>query len=312
MSGTQDNRRAPDELLVFHHPDDEEHVGAVRGAMARSGVPTVSIEEATARSKDRDADIRACVERACGVLIVTSISTERNPAGFVKDLGVALDAVSLRRDPVGIGIARLHDCEAPFEFSGPVQVIDLFGEPKAALIRLIDLSRRWSERAHKHHDQRKQLAQSTAQGDEDSGSEAEGEAAPPVERVRPPGDLPVLFEPSELDIYVKKDTLESFIFHGKVIDYNIKRVVLDPDEHWMIVEMKDGRRLDLGVAIQWLVRPYLMRSSEITICRTENGQSRDGVVVPLHVRGRDDGAGAKGAAIGRFVRGFLSALGGRS
>lgn len=92
----------------------------------------------------------------------------------------------------------------------------------------------------------------------------------------------VLFQPEELDIYANKLTYETFIFHGKKIDYTaIDHLEYDGGSFHVQVIFKDGRALDLGVKIQWLVRPYLSKAQEVSIVRTKNGEAIDGIVVPL-------------------------------
>lgn len=94
--------------------------------------------------------------------------------------------------------------------------------------------------------------------------------------------LPALFLPEELDIFVNKLTLESYIFHGKEINYEvIKHLEYDASDHSVDIVNKDNTRLDLGVKVQWLVRPYFTKSKEINIVRTVNRDAVDGVVVPL-------------------------------
>ncbi len=100
------------------------------------------------------------------------------------------------------------------------------------------------------------------------------------------GELPDygdhVFKPDELDIYANKLTLETFFFHGKKIDYSIiDHLEYDPDDYSVTFVRKDGKRLDLGVKIQWLVRPYLSKAREVSIVRTKDGVSIDGTVVPL-------------------------------
>lgn len=97
--------------------------------------------------------------------------------------------------------------------------------------------------------------------------------------------LPVLFQKDEYDIYVNKVTLESYIFHGKVIDYSIDHIEYDPKDYGVIIVMKDGRKMDLGRRIQWMIRPYWERLAEIGIVRTREGESVDGVIVPIvHIK----------------------------
>ena len=92
----------------------------------------------------------------------------------------------------------------------------------------------------------------------------------------------VLFTPEEMDIYVNKISLESYIFHGKAVDYDsLDHLEYDPKDNTVDVVRKDGTRLDLGVKIQWLVRPYFIKSKEIQIIQTKNGKTVNGVSIPL-------------------------------
>ncbi len=92
----------------------------------------------------------------------------------------------------------------------------------------------------------------------------------------------VLFLPEEMDIYCNKVTREVFIFHGKVVEYDkISYLEYDPADYSVDVVMKDGSRMDLGVKIQWLVRPYFTKAPEIMIVQTKDGESVIGTSVPL-------------------------------
>lgn len=91
-----------------------------------------------------------------------------------------------------------------------------------------------------------------------------------------------LFLPEELDIFTNKATYEAFIFHGKEIKYDLlDHLEYNAQDYSVTVHYKDGRTQDLGVKIQWLVRPYLKHSTEINIVRTRDKRSIDGTVVPL-------------------------------
>lgn len=105
--------------------------------------------------------------------------------------------------------------------------------------------------------------------------------------------LPVLFTEDEMDIYCEKLTRETYIFHGKDIDYKkLKYLEYDPDEHTVDVVLKDGSRLDLGVKIMWLVRPYFSRAEFVQIVRTKNGEAVDGTDLPLvHKGAHEEAAG---------------------
>ena len=102
-----------------------------------------------------------------------------------------------------------------------------------------------------------------------------------------PGTSVRLFMPDELDVYVNKVSKESFIFHGKIIDYeSIDYLEYHYNLHYVIVVYSNGNKVDLGVKIQWLVRPYFEEADEVSIVRTENGKSIDGTVVPLKKLGK--------------------------
>ena len=55
------------------------------------------------------------------------------------------------------------------------------------------------------------------------------------------GEKQALFTAEEMDIYCNKVTKDSFIFHGKDLDYEaLDHMVYDPKEHTVDVHFKDG------------------------------------------------------------------------
>lgn len=104
------------------------------------------------------------------------------------------------------------------------------------------------------------------------------------------GALLPLFTPDEMDIYVNKITGENYIFYGKKIDTDIKHIEFDHESCRMTVEMNDGRRMDLGVRIQWLIRPYIKKEQEIAVVRTKDGETIDGITVPVIHTNKEDEA----------------------
>lgn len=102
------------------------------------------------------------------------------------------------------------------------------------------------------------------------------------------GEKPALFKSEEMDIYCNKVTLETYIFHGKDVDYDpIHYLEYDPVEKRADVVMKDKTRLDLGVKIQWLVRPYFTKAKEVSIVQTKDREPVDGTIVPIIHKGQD-------------------------
>jgi len=97
----------------------------------------------------------------------------------------------------------------------------------------------------------------------------------------PPGVTGTLFLPAEVDLYVDINTTEAFIYHGKVIDYDISHLEYYSQNHSIVVVMNDGTRLSLGVNLLWLVRPHFLKAKEVTIALTANKKVVNEVTVPL-------------------------------
>ena len=100
-------------------------------------------------------------------------------------------------------------------------------------------------------------------------------------------ERPSLFLPDEMDIYCNKITKEAFIFHGKTIDYDtLERMEYDPEDYSVDVFLKDGSVLDLGVKIQWLIRPYFSKAEEVQIVQTKDGEAVNGTFIPITHKGK--------------------------
>lgn len=93
---------------------------------------------------------------------------------------------------------------------------------------------------------------------------------------------PVLFKPDEMDIYCNKVTKEAYIFHAKNVDYDsLDHMEYDPSDYSVEVFRKDGTSIDLGVKIQWLIRPYFSKAQEVQIVQTKDGEAINGTFIPL-------------------------------
>lgn len=55
----------------------------------------------------------------------------------------------------------------------------------------------------------------------------------------------------------------------------------DPNDYTVDVFLKNGQVLDLGVKIQWLIRPYFSKATEIQIVQTKDGEAVNGTFVPI-------------------------------
>ncbi len=94
-----------------------------------------------------------------------------------------------------------------------------------------------------------------------------------------------LFEnPDDLDIYCDKERGINYIFHGPELNCTIDYLEYDHDTQRITVFTNDRQQLDLGVKIQWLVRPYIAHEQDLFIIRTENGETIDGIEVHLKIK----------------------------
>lgn len=91
------------------------------------------------------------------------------------------------------------------------------------------------------------------------------------------------FGEGDFDIYINKVTEETYIFHGPALPYAIERLEYNPDDYSVTVVGKEGQKRDLGVKIQWLIRPYFSAAKNISVVQTKDGETIDGVEVPLVV-----------------------------
>ena len=90
-----------------------------------------------------------------------------------------------------------------------------------------------------------------------------------------------LFDVDEIAIRVNKVTNEAFIFHSKVIDYDISHLEYYSQNHSLVVVMKNGTRFDLGVLLTWTFRPYFLKAKRVKIIRTLDREPQEEISVPL-------------------------------
>lgn len=119
-----------------------------------------------------------------------------------------------------------------------------------------------------------------------------------------------LFLPSELDLYMNRIRLDAYVFFNKDIDLSIDYVRFDHGDASVLVHYLDGTILDLGVKVQWLIRPHLMRATDISFVQTKNGQTTGkGILVPIkHVNKKTVPKRTSKALFGELRSRFRDAL----
>lgn len=99
-----------------------------------------------------------------------------------------------------------------------------------------------------------------------------------------------LFKPEDFDIFCDKETGLTYIFHAPELGCTIDFMEYNPETQRVTVFTKDGQKMDLGVRIQWLIRPYFAKAQDIFVIRTKDGQALDGVEVELRIKAVEDPA----------------------
>lgn len=232
--------------------------------------------------------IEAAIADASGaVFLVTPNSVDKD--GFIQNELDMLLVEAAKRDrheafllPVRIGGSHLvHPKLSAY------QHFDLAADDPTAIPRIVTAItasfHTLIESAERHKDRRAAQARKDASHPADEAIRA---AATPPRAPKPPA-TDFLFEPDEFDIYVNKQSYEAFFFHGKPVDQDILYFEYDPSDHGVLVYKAHDRVLDLGVKIQWLVRPHLLRAYEIGVVQTKDGESVDGFYAPLRFKDDD-------------------------
>ena len=219
---------------------------------------------------------------ACAIFVASQHSLTKS--GFVaRERDLLLDRAR----------ARAETSERPFLFTVMLADLDLVGTgldefqyielksvealPTGKVLRFTDLMSAFEEHAldRERAPQKTFTDQAVRNQAKPPSNRAPKQAGPPYT----PNGLAPLFHADEMDIYCNKTTGEAHIFYGKEIDLGIKEIQYFESTRSAVVEYNDGRRFDLGVKIQWLVRPYFSRAEEVSFVRTANREPIDGEVV---------------------------------
>lgn len=242
--------------------------------------------------------IRQAVDSCAGAVFLASRHSLSKETYIQEELdALTLRAAALGEDTPFLLVVRLEDVPINDPRLSPFHWIDYFdGEtsPPPEFLNLIKATWQAEEETERR-------------ADADKPEESGGEPGQSPEYVLAKGTTGRLFMPKEVDLYVDKQTKQTYIFHGKVINYDISHLVYVPEDHSVIVVMNDKTRLDLGVKLQWLVRPHFIKAPEVYIVRTEDGKTVDGTTVPLRL-GIAGTSGALSSPVGSRVTRFFSAL----
>jgi len=242
--------------------------------------------------------IRQAVDGCAGAVFLASRHSLSKETYIQEELDALIGrAAALGEDTPFLLVVRIEDVPITDPRLQPFHWIDYFdGEtsPPPEFVNLIKATWQAEEQAERREDADKL---------EKSG----GEPGEEPEYVPAKGTTGRVFMPKEVDLYVDKQTKETYIFHGKEIDYDISHLVYLPEDHSLVVVMNDKTRLDLGVKLQWLLRPHFTKAPHVLIVRTQDGKTVDGRMVPLRV-GVAGTSGALSSPVGSRLARFFSAL----
>ncbi|WP_430408779.1 PDZ domain-containing protein [Kordia sp.] len=99
---------------------------------------------------------------------------------------------------------------------------------------------------------------------------------------RYPNTIGRLFDTNELDIYIlHKDSSTVHIYHGKPIRNDIIEFTYIDRDRALIAKLDSGEYLDLGVRIQCLIQPWVIKASKVKLIRTKNSEEISSYTIPL-------------------------------
>ncbi|MEP4892441.1 MAG: hypothetical protein ABJV04_20685, partial [Aliiglaciecola sp.] len=90
-------------------------------------------------------------------------------------------------------------------------------------------------------------------------------------------------DPADFDIYCDVEKGINYIFHGPELECDFDHIEFHDSTRRMFFYTKDGRKLDLGAKIQWLVYPHICKDQNILVIRTKDGVAIDGHQIALKV-----------------------------
>ena len=245
-----------------------------------------------------DKHIQNAIENCSGAILLVSQYSLRKDSYIQREIDALLERAARVSDlGVFLIILRVQDIVIDDPRIQSFHWVDFFGKERSSTQEFEKVIRAtWQ--AGEDTERSKQVAAT----DESPPAEAEYKLAK--------GTIGKLFEPKEVNLYIDKGSLEAFIYHDKVIDYDkISHLIYVPEDYSIVVVQKDSTRLDLGVKLRWLIRPYFSKASEVFIVQTKDGESIDGRGYPMHA-GIEGSYGtlfmpSKSTRLGRFFRWFI-------
>jgi len=276
-------------IFLSYAREDLKRAEEIAGLMSERGVPVWMDRFRLLPGQRWDAHIRVAIKTCAGAVFLASRHSLSKETYIQEEIdALAQRAEAMGDDTIFLMIVRLEDVPISDPKLQAFHWVDYFeGSPPDEFLKVIQST--WN-------------AEEEAERRGDAAAEKPGQES---EYVPARGTTGRVFMPNEVDLFANKKTKETYIFHGKVIDYNISHLVYVPEDHSVIVVMNDGTRLDLGVKLQWLVRPYFLKAREVFIVRTEDKKSVDGTVVPLRlgVAGTDGAVSLPNESrLGRFFK----------
>lgn len=220
--------------------------------------------------------------RTARAVVFLSSAHSINKKGYVqRELKQILEKIE--EYPLGdivLLVARIDETHPRESVLQEIQWVDLFNKNQAkAYGEILGALFTSSEEAERRRDLE---ARGSIRGDDAEGTQ-DIEKANQLsdDGVRAKNTTGTLFHPDDFDLYCNKITGEFYIFHGPVLEYEVSIIEYDFDIQRIAVVLGDGTRLDLGVKVQWMIRPCVERAENVYIIQTKNGEAITGIEVSV-------------------------------
>jgi TIR domain len=263
-------------IFISYAREDQELARAVWKILTDRGIQAWMDTARLLPGQRWDPTIRLAINGSTGALFLASRHSLEKGSYVQQELdALLLRAAEVPELDIFLIVLRLDASPITDERLQPFHWASLLGSSASDandLLKFVESAWKSSEQLERRKD-REEINHT-----QDSQDKAIAEPTPYIATKATTG---ILFLPEELDIYVNKVTKEAFIFHGKAISYDISHLVYVPENHAVIVVMNDGSRLDLGVRIQWLTRPYFTRAKNVLVMHTKDNEELERITVPL-------------------------------
>lgn len=260
-----------DYVLIAFHDEDTEIASEIRHELEKVGVSVWFESDHTTPPDQSRARLYDTAMRARGALILLKEDSTKLDGEF----GFLVQAIWQRLANEDKGALQLvmggpPGCSIPVSEFEAFPLVELTEPRRSAILKIVSIFVKAF-----------QLDEDGSLRNSDLDKSLGGASSAHEKEPLLPGSVGTLFGEDDIDIYVNKGTGEASIFHCPTLEDKISRLEYHNEIDRVGVILVDGRCLDLGVKIQWLIRPLFRQAQSVFIVQTKDGEAITGIKVPM-------------------------------